>query len=99
MCSSDLCELYLLWLDNGDHDMPVDPAVRKHYTELARKHPACPIDEEAFAWLKLEVMSMTEAEIRRAIERAAAKMGNLPLFVVTHEENVRDFINYRNRGF
>jgi len=95
-----VCELYLLWLDNGDHDMPVDPFVRKHYTELARMHPACPIDEEAMAWLGVEVKSMTESEIRRAIELAAAKMGSNPMqFFETHEPNVRDIINYRNRAF
>jgi hypothetical protein len=87
--------LYLLWLDNGDFDMPVDPAIRSHYTDLARKHPACPIDEEAMAWLKMSLRSMTEDEIRQAIGNAVAMRRWPAGWQEAHNENLNDLLAYR----
>lgn len=93
--------LYLLWIDNGDHDMPVDPKIRSNYTELAMKHPACSIEEEASAWLKMLTLSMSEAEIEKAFQYAInlCKGKWTPDWLDAHEDNLQGYLRYkRNQG-
>lgn len=89
-------ELYLLWIDNGDGDMPVHPKVRDHYTELARMRPACSVDVEAMAWLKMELRRMSDDAIRRMVRTAAQRMGGGPAWDAAHRDNIDDFIRYKN---
>ena len=93
--------LYLLWIDNGDHDMPVDPKVRSNYTELAMKHPACSIEEEASAWLKMLTLSMSEVEIEKAFQYAInlCKGKWTPDWLDAHDDNLQGYLRYkRNQG-
>lgn len=90
-----LAELYLLWLDNGDNDMPVDARVRAHYTALAQMPPACTIEREAMAWIKIQLSSMTEAEIKLGVSVAAEKLGDNHLWADTHSANLTDFLHYK----
>ena len=93
--------LYLLWIDNGDHDMPVDSSIRSNYTELAMKHPACSIEEEASAWLKMLTLSMSEAEIEKAFQYAInlCKGKWTPDWLDAHEDNLQGYLRYkRNQG-
>jgi len=89
-------ELYLLWIDNGDGDMPVHPKVRAHYTELARMRPACPVDVEAMTWLKLELKAMSDDAIRQMVRTAAARMAGGPAWDQAHRDNIDDFIRFKN---
>ena len=91
-------ELYLLFQDGGDMDMPVDPKVRERYTALARKHPACSIEEEAIAWLKMDLMQMSEIEIRQAVQDAVLRMPTRHRFSSAHDDNINDFIAYKTRN-
>lgn len=89
-------ELYLLWIDNGDGDMPVHPKVRAHYTELARMRPVCPVDVEAMTWLKLELKGMSDDAIREMVRNAAERMAGGPAWDQAHRDNIDDFIRFKN---
>jgi hypothetical protein len=89
--------LYLLWIDNGDHDMPVDSSIRSNYTELAMKHPACSIEEEASAWLKMLTLSMSEVEIEKAFKYAInlCKGKWTTDWMDAHEDNLQGYLRYK----
>lgn len=99
--SVHFAQLYLLWIDNGDNDMPVDPQIRSRYTELAMKHPSCSIEEEASSWMKIKVRSMSEDEIEKAIAYAIdlCKGRWTPDWMDAHEDNLRGYLRLkRNEG-
>lgn len=92
-----VAHLYLLWIDNGDNDMPVDLQIRNRYTELASKHPACSIEEEAASWMKIFVTSMTEDEIASAIYFAIDQCKGrwTPDWMATHTDNLQDLLRIK----
>ncbi len=90
-----VAHLYLLWIDNGDFDMPVDPEIRRHYTELARKHPACSIEEEAMQWMKMSLARLTEDEIRQAIANALSLTRWPDGWQDAHRDNLNDLLAYK----
>jgi len=93
-----VAQMYLLFLDNGDHDFDVDDSVRRHYTELAHKRPACPIDEEVMAWMPMYLNSMTRFEISLALCCVTDRVGRGLVFSGAFDENLADLIAKRGHS-
>lgn len=87
--------LYLLWIDNGDNDLPVNPQIRHRYSELAAKHPACSIQEEASQWMKMLLRYMEEEQIAAAIQFAVSisKVRWNDDWLSAHHDNLQDFLS------
>jgi hypothetical protein len=81
--------LYLLWLDEGDMDMPVDSEIRKLYTDLAKSTPACSILEETTVWLDMHLGSLSDDQICLAMAKAVAARHWSQEWLDAHRDNLR----------
>jgi len=92
-----VAQMYLLFLDNGDHDFDVNDRVRKHYTELANMRPKCPIDVEVMAWMPARLVSMTRFEISLALCCVADSVGSGLVDSGAFDDNLADLIARRDQ--
>lgn len=94
-----LAQMYLMWYDNGDGDMPVDPEVRRWITELAGMNPRCPIDDEVEAWTPMWVSNMTRFELALSAScvQDAHPNGDLMQLAGDTDHLIETFIQIRDR--
>lgn len=70
-----LAQWYMMWLDNGDNDMPVERSVRENVTRLANSTPRCTIEHEAWTGMQMMTTNMSRFEISLAIRCASLNLG------------------------
>ena len=87
--------LYLLWLDEGDGDMPVDAAVRSEYTARAGR---LSIEQEAEWWLHHYTNNLSRAEIGLLLFCVSKKVGTLLQLSGAADDNARNLIARRDHN-
>ena len=93
-----LSQLYLVFLDGEDHDFPKDPDIDRTMRELANKRPICPVDEEAWAWMRGAVLDMPHFEIVLSVMCAVDVVGTLHVLNGAADDNINGLVAARNRG-
>ena len=85
--------LYLLWLDEGDGDMPVDAAVHSEYTRRAGR---LSVEQVAEMWLHHYTDNLSRAEIGLFLFCVSKKVGTLLQLSGAADDNARNLIARRD---
>ena len=93
-----LSQLYLIFIDGEDDDFPKDPDIAHNIRDLANSRPICPVDEEAWAWMSMNVLDMPHYEIDLSVRCAADVIGSLHALNGAADDNINELIAARNRG-
>ena len=94
----NFAQRYLLWLDNGDNDLPVDRTIRRNVTERANSTPRGSIDGEAWIDMGMLATGMSRFEIALAIRCASMKLSVTHISCGAAGDNYAQFIEYRDRS-
>jgi hypothetical protein len=93
-----LSQLYLVFIDGDDNDFPKDPEIARNIRELANSRPVCPVDEEAWAWMRGAVLDMPHYEIALSVICAVDVIGSLHALNGAADDNINELVAARNRG-
>lgn len=85
--------LYLLWLDEGDGDMPVDTTIRSEYTARAGR---LSIEQVAEMWLHHYTDNLSRAEVGLLLFCVSKKVGTLLQLSGAADDNARNLLARRD---
>lgn len=94
----NFAQRYLMWLDNGDNDMPVDRTIRRNLTKRANSIPRNSIEHEAWIDMGTLAMGMSRFEIALAIRCAAMTLGAGHISCGAAGDNYVQFVEFRDRS-
>jgi hypothetical protein len=93
-----LSQLYLVFIDGEDDDYPKDPEIARTIRDLANSRPICPVDEEAWAWMSMNVADMPHYEIALSVRCAVDVIGSLHALTGAADDNINELVAARNRA-
>ena len=93
-----LSQLYLVFIDGEDNDFPKDQGIACNIRDLANSHPICSVDEEASAWMSMQVLEMPRYEIALSVLCAVDVIGSLHALNGAADDNINDLVAARDRG-
>jgi hypothetical protein len=93
-----LSQLYLVFIDGEDDDYPKDPEIAHTIRDLANSRPICPVDEEAWAWMSMNVADMPHYEIALSVRCAVDVIGSLHALTGAADDNINELVAARNRA-
>jgi len=93
-----LSQLYLVFIDGDDDDFPKDSEIARSIRDLANSRPICPVDEEAWAWMRMAVLEMPHYEIALSVLCAVDVIGSLHVLNGAADDNINELVATRNRG-
>ena len=94
----NFAQRYLMWLDNGDNDMPVDRTIRRNLTKRAESIPSNSIEHEAWIDMGMLATGMSRFEIALAIRCASMKLGAAHISCGAAGDNYVQFVEFRDRS-
>jgi hypothetical protein len=94
----NFAQRYLLWLDNGDNDLPVDRTIRRNVTERANTTIRGSIEDEAWIDMGMLATGMSRFEIALAIRCASMKLGAAHISSGAAGDNYAQFVEHRDRS-
>ena len=93
-----LSQLYLVFIDGEDDDYPKDPEIAHTIRDLANSRPICPVDEEAWAWMSMNVADMPHYEIALSVLCAVDVIGSMHALNGAADDNIKELVAVRNRA-
>jgi hypothetical protein len=93
-----LSQVYLVFIDGEDDDFPKDPEIAHTIRDLANSRPICPVDEEAWAWMSMNVVDMPHYEIALSVRCAVDVIGSMHALNGVADDNINELVAARNRA-
>ena len=93
-----LSQLYLVFIDGEDDDFPKDPEIAHTIRDLANSRPICPVDEEAWAWMSMNIADMPHYEIALSVLCAVDVIGSIHALNGAADDNINELVAARNRA-